>query len=106
MIDVVQFSELFIAIKNVDQLENVRNNFICIVQCKQYQCNSLEAQEICEGNERKATNRMNDLWLLIFFLDFLQIQFRQHVKVVGQLNDEKQFVQENHRMLWKLVPKK
>lgn len=104
MINVVEFGELLIAIEDINQLEDMRYNFVGVVQCQQCQCNPLETQEICQCNDRKATDCMDYFWLLIFFLDFLQVQFRQHVKIVGQLNDEEELVQENHRMFRELIP--
>lgn len=41
---------------------------------------------------------MDDLWLLLLLLDLLEVQLRQHMQIVGQLDDEVQLVQEDHRM--------
>lgn len=85
----MQFGQFLVTIEYVDQLEYVRYNFIAIVQCQQEQCNTLESHEISECDKWKTANGMNDFRLLVFFLHFLQVQFRQHVEVVRQLNDEK-----------------
>lgn len=103
MTDKVEFGEFLVAIEDVNQLENMRNHFVGIVNGEQCQCDALKAEEVGQCNERKTANRMDDFRLLIFLFDLLQIQFRQHVKIVGQLNDKEQLMQENHLMIWKLV---
>lgn len=61
--------------------------------------------EVISGaNDEESKGGMDDLRLLVLSFHLLEVQLRHHVQVVGQLNDEEQFVEEAHRMFRVILP--
>lgn len=81
------------------------NEFAEVVQSQQHDCDATIGEEVEEADNCRASNRVLDLGRLFVLLDLLEVQFREHVQVIRELNDEVQLVQEAHRVVRIVRPK-
>lgn len=90
------FSVFLFLVKHFQQTESMCNKFAEVVERQQDDCNASVGEEVEESNDDTTSNRVLNLCGLLVFLDLLEVQLRQHVQVIRQLDDEVQFVEEAH----------
>lgn len=80
------------------------NELTEVMQSEQHDCDASVSEEVEEANDDSSSDRMLHLSELLVLLDLLEVQFGQHVEVVGELDDEVQLVKEGHWVDWVICP--
>jgi hypothetical protein len=98
------FSVFLFLVEDFEESKGVTNKFAEVMKCQQHNCNATVGEEVEESNDDSSGNRVLHLGRLFILLDLLEIQFGEHVKVVGKLNDEVELVKEAHWVVWEVCP--
>lgn len=98
------FHVFLVLVEDFQQAKSVSNKFAEVMKGQQHDCDASVGEEVEEADDGGAGERVLHLGELLVLLDLLEVQLRQHVQVVRELDDEVKFVEEGHGVIGVVRP--